>query len=135
MWYFLQDGFWAAISKDVGYVPMYIRDILEYVGFVNGALANISDTDMLAIEKDIKQATTKTMSVAMQENIQKFDSPSEFRFLSGDRAIIKLIAEAVKKRGFSHYFRKHTVSTPSPEFSENPVGTIREKIVSFYRKR
>lgn len=123
------------MSKDVGIVPKSIRDILEYVGFVNGALANISDAEITAIEQDVKKASAKKLSLAIQENLKKFDSPSEFHFLSGDRAIIKLIAGAVKKRGINYYFKKNAVCLSNGEIGADPVSTIRQKIISFYRKR
>lgn len=119
---------------------------LEYTGYLNAALGKLDDIEIANIEKDVQRVSIKTSNVDMLKCFEKFENnPADFRFLAGERAIMKMLAATVKKRGINYYFRKDK-QTSSGAASRTSPGTsqlqtqpspdsIREKVVKFYEKR
>lgn len=132
------EKFWSAISKDVGPIPDGIKAILEYAGFINGALGELNDKEMAAIENDIRRIPFEAADETIEICYRKFqNNPENFRFVSGERALLLMLAAAVKKKGINHYLKpQKTVSTPAdPSSITNEKDILKRKIIEYFEKK
>lgn len=111
---------------------------------MNAALGEINDEEIKAIENDMQRIsqTQLNSNANLKSCFEKFDhNPEDFRFLAGDKAILRMLASTVKKRGFNHYMKKKncqvsqvTHLNPSINVVECAVA-IRRRVLEFYQKR
>ena len=116
--------FWEAVEKEVGRIPLTVKCTLEYTGYINAALGDLGDTEIAEIEQDIRKIPPSTSNISLLKCFEKFDNkPQDFRFLAGERAILKLLAATVKKRGINRFFKKEK-ATLGPAERPTPAKTI-----------
>ncbi|XP_055528238.1 uncharacterized protein LOC129720692 [Wyeomyia smithii] len=137
------DSFWNCLSKDVGRVPDTIRHVLEVTEYINAALAYIGNDEISAIEQDIRQLPEIMGKSARDSSMQKYfgrfvNAPERFRFMAGERAILKLIASCIQRKGINHYLRfaeKREKDWMTQGTHESNAQEVRRKIIDFYNER
>ncbi|XP_058447672.1 uncharacterized protein LOC131428049 [Malaya genurostris] len=119
------DNFWNYIQKDVGPIPETVRVCLEYSEYITAALGNIDDNEIREIENDMR----------LFPKIRR--NPADFSFMVGEKAIIKLVSNAVKKKGIDFYIkrsqRNHSLIGKTQTIGDE--NSVREEIIAFYQKR
>ncbi|XP_053688668.1 uncharacterized protein LOC128737918 [Sabethes cyaneus] len=137
------DHFWNCLSKDVGRIPDTIRHVLEVTEYINSALAYIGSEEITAIETDIRQLPEIMGKPARDPSMQKYfgrfiNAPERFRFMAGERAILKLIAACIQRKGINYYLRfaeKRERDWQSQGSHESNAAEVKRKIIDFYNER
>ncbi|XP_058830744.1 uncharacterized protein LOC131689568 [Topomyia yanbarensis] len=137
------DHFWNCLSKDVGRISETIRHTLEVTEYINAALAFIGNEEIAAIEEDIRRLPEILNIPAGDLSLKKYhgrflQNPERFRFMAGERAILKLIASCVQRKGINHYLRyaeKREKEVIVPGSLETSAAEVRRKVIDFYNER
>lgn len=129
----------------MGQIPPVVRHSIEYAGYVNAALGEINEAEIKAIEEDMQRIpkSQSDSNAKLRNCFEKFENePKDFRFLSGDKAIIRMLAATIQKRGFNHYMKRQKIFKKSHQTqhrtTENVVdceSAIRRRVLEFYQKR
>lgn len=142
------DHFWSALSKDVGRIPEVIKHVLEVTEYISAALAFVGNEEIAAIEKDIRELPEIMNKPANDPSLRKYfgrfaHSPERFRLMAGERAILKMIAGCIQRRGIQHYLRtaerreKEVAQAPAYASQDKQAHAqeVRRKIVDFCNDR
>lgn len=133
----------------MGRIPHSVKSTLEYTGYLNAALGDIGDDEITNIEQDVKNISTTTAPKELLKCFEKFGNQlKDFRFLAGERAILKLLAATVKRRGINHFFRKERKAANSiatipglptakvqMEQDMDHASLIRQRVIKYYQTR
>lgn len=111
------------IEKLVGPVPENIKYLLQFSCFCNSSIADLDDELIGQIEQEARTIPT-VLRIATNEKLMKkyfgvyCHTPSEFRFRSGERRMMKNIALAVRRKGLDSFIQSlrtvHHHSEPRP---------------------
>lgn len=137
------DHFWSALSRDVGRVPETIKHILEVTEYINSGLAFIGNEEIAAIEEDIRRLPEIMNVPASDPSLKKYfgrysHSPDRFRLMAGERAVLKMIASCIQRKGITHYLRaveRREKEVVVPANIDKQGHDVRKKIVDFFNDR
>lgn len=91
--------------------------------------------EIIEIENDMRRVPSAIAAGALKNCYLKCGGdPANFKFLAGEKALIKKMATIVKQKGIQHFLKKIKVSTASGPANCN-VQDIGIKIVDYYQKR
>ncbi|XP_019551290.1 uncharacterized protein LOC109421260 [Aedes albopictus] len=116
--------FWNQIEKLVGPVPENIKHLLQFSCFCNSSIADLDDELIDQIEQEAR-TIPNVLRISTNEKLMKkyfgvyCHTPSEFRFRSGERRMMKNIALAVRRKGLDSFIQSlrttvHHVTEPPP---------------------
>lgn len=117
--------FWMQIEKLVGPVPENIKHLLQFSCFCNSSIADLDDELIDQIEQEARTIPT-VLRISTNEKLMKkyfgvyCHTPSEFRFRSGERRMMKNIALAVRRKGLDSFIQSlrtnvhHITEQPPP---------------------
>lgn len=135
------DYFWRELSKVVGPIPVSIKVILEQLRYIHGGLAYLNDDVINAMEEEVKHLPETTgKSDREWQKMIGFNGPlKNFRFVLGERSLLKVISNIVEKQGISK-FTKKLIKQDSLGKSESAPETqtelsVRQKVIEFYTKK
>ncbi|XP_062560972.1 uncharacterized protein LOC134225146 [Armigeres subalbatus] len=99
--------FWERLSRAVGPISVTVQCALVQTKFIHAGLVYLDDTTINYIESDIRRLPrllnkSEEEVAAMLGGFQT--RISEFRFLTGERCVLKMIAAKVKELGFEYFF-------------------------------
>lgn len=106
----LEYHFWMQIEKLVGPVPENIKYLLQFSCFCNSSIADLDDELIDQIEQEARTIPV-VLRIATNEKLMKkyfgvyCHTPSEFRFRSGERRMMKNIAIAVRRKGLDSFIQ------------------------------
>lgn len=134
------DHFWKEIGKEVGLVPKNIRIVLERTNYIHGGLAFLDDDAIDGIQRDVQQLpkTTGQNEVEWKKILNYYGDLNEFRFSTGERSSLKMIAATIRKNGITKFSRSLLRSEPEQQQQATlteSVKTVRTKIMDFFEKK
>ncbi|EDS37810.1 conserved hypothetical protein [Culex quinquefasciatus] len=126
----MQDSFWENLEHVISYkIPAHIKHALELSGYINPALANLTEADIPNIEADVRAVPEITNLPSDDPSLAKYwgphfgANPSTFRFLTGERKLLLLIGQTVRDNGFACVVNYKVDRPGSPE--EPPAKMMR----------
>lgn len=139
----MQDPFWCALSKDVGRIPETIKHILEVTEYINAALAFVGNEEIAAIEDDIRRLPEIMNKPASDPSMRKYfgrftHNPDRFRLMAGEKAVLKMIAGCIQRKGITHYLKtaeRREKEVVVPANIDKQANEVRKKIVDFFTDR
>ncbi|XP_058450174.1 uncharacterized protein LOC131429808 isoform X2 [Malaya genurostris] len=101
------DQFWHEMVKVTGPVSATVRAALEQTKFIHVGLKFLDDQVIDTVEADIRRLPAM-LRKSEDEVAQMLAYPgdiNEFRFMVGERSVMKLIAENVRQFGFNCFYK------------------------------
>ncbi|XP_058820199.1 uncharacterized protein LOC131682604 isoform X2 [Topomyia yanbarensis] len=136
------ESFWEKIEKLLlCSIPDHIKNALELSGFISPAIENLSDAQIDDIETDVRLLSETMNLPATHQHLEKYwgrysSNQSKFRFMAGERALIKKIANCVQQKGWSHFGKqKHKRPTNVRRGCQKDAMAIITRIVDYYECR
>ncbi|XP_058822329.1 uncharacterized protein LOC131683934 [Topomyia yanbarensis] len=100
------DHFWQEMVKVTGPVSTTVRAALDRTKFIHSGLQLLDDPTIDAVEADIRRLPA-LLRISEKEAARMVAYPGdikEFRFLVGERSVMKLIATKVQQYGFNCFY-------------------------------
>lgn len=135
------DYFWKELSKVTGPIPANIKIILEELRYIHGGLASIDENMIKEIEEEVRRLPeiTGKPEKEWQKSLGVNGSLSNFRFMLGERSVLKLIATTVEKYGVMKFTKKllnKESGKAGPSAGHVPdTQSARLKLIEFYKKK
>ncbi|XP_065091250.1 uncharacterized protein LOC135712214 [Ochlerotatus camptorhynchus] len=114
--------FWNELCKQIGPIPTTVQVALEQTKFIHAGLVYLDDATIDYVEADIRRLPV-LLNKSEKEVATLLDYKGhlrEFRFLAGERCVIKLIAQKIRESGFLTFFKPQPKATTDTSTTAGP---------------
>ncbi|XP_058822332.1 uncharacterized protein LOC131683937 [Topomyia yanbarensis] len=125
------DNFWHEMMKVTGPVSATVRAALDRTKFVHGGLQYLDDPTIDAVEADIRRFPAM-LQKSEDEVARMLAYPGdikEFRFLTGERCVMKLIASKVQQYGFNCFYNPARTGVQKPVEQQPVVSQLEQTVI------